>query len=182
MKNLLLCTFSSSLLLLVAGQANAGIEPLQNVANASSICQGVREIDKAQFESTALGLRHTGASSAFVTCTFTTLMDQDNGGNVGLNPVRYFGAYFTNRGNAPATVSCTSVQGVANFGTRVYASMSAEVPPDASPDAGTGYVFFEPGEEEPLFYQTVSMTCLVPTGVGIADTYLGFIMDDATSP
>ena len=181
MKNLLLCTLSSGLLLLVAGQANAGVEPLQNVTNASSICHGVRDIDKAQFESAALELRHTGSSSAFVTCAFTTLMDQDNGGGVGLNSVRYFGAYFTNRGNAPATVSCTGVQGVANFGTRVYASMSVAVPPDTSPDAGTGYIFFEPGDQEPLFYQTVSMTCLVPAGVGIADTYLGFAMDDATS-
>lgn len=182
MKSVVLGALGSSLVLLAAGHANAAVEPLEHVTNASSICQGVRPEDKAQFESAALELRHTGPEAAFVNCSFLTLMDQGNGGDVGLYPVRYFGAFFTNLGSAPATVSCTGIQGVANFGTRVYESLSVEVPPDASPEGGGGYIFFEPEQGEPLFYQTVSMTCIVPAGVGIADTYLGFNMDDAASP
>jgi hypothetical protein len=175
--------FSALVSVVVAGAgiggANAAIERLENVTNASSICSGVRSSDNAQLRSSALMLANVGSKSAFVNCSFVTLMDQDNGGNVGLTPVRYFGAFFTNSGNAAATVKCTSAVGYANnAGGNTYESMEVSVPPDDSPESGSGYIFFgdQPGV---MIYQNVSMTCVLPVGVGIADTYLGFSMDDA---
>lgn len=162
-----------------SGSADAAIERLEHVTNASSICNGVRAGDRAMLSASALELANVGGSAAFVNCSFVTLMDQDNGGNVGLTPVRYYGAYFTNSKNAAATVKCTSVVGYANkSGGNVYETMEVVVPSDSSVDGGSGYIFFgdEPGLE---IYQNVSMTCVVPAGVGVADTYLGFSMDDA---
>jgi hypothetical protein len=166
-------------LVMGSGSANAAIERLEHVTNASSICSGVRAVDKALLSSSALVLNNVSSSSAFVNCSFVTLMDQGNGGNVGLTPVRYYGAYFTNSGDASATVKCTSVVGYANkAGGNAYETMQVVVPPDSSVDGGSGYIFFgdEPGVQ---IYQNVSMTCVIPAGIGIADTYLGFSMDDA---
>lgn len=162
-----------------SSSANATIERLEHVSNASSICSGVRSSDRAVLKSSALVLANGGSNTAFVNCSFLTLMDQGNGGNVGLTPVRYFGAFFTNSGNTSATVKCTSVVGYANNAAgNVYETMEVDVPPDSSVDSGSGYIFFgdEPGVQ---IYQNVSMTCTIPAGVGIADTYLGFSMDDA---
>lgn len=165
---------------LSSGMANAAVERLEHVTNGSSICTSVRSSDAAAVQATALDLRNVGQKSIYVNCSFVTLMDQGNGGNVGLNSVRYFGAFFTNHGNAAATVNCTGVQGYANSTSNVYDTMSAVVPPDGSIDAGTGAIFFEAPTLEP-YYQNVSMTCVIPAGVGIADTYLGFSLDDADS-
>jgi len=181
MKNLLFCAVGTLLAAgLFSGTANAAIEPLEHVTNASSICNGVRPSDEATLKSTAFDLRNTGQQAVYVNCTFVTLMDQGNGGGVGLYPVRYFGAYFTNHGVATATVNCTGVQGYANNPDNVYDTMSVAVPPDSSGDSGTGYIFFEAPVGEP-YYQNVSMTCVIPAGVGVADTYLGFNLDDAAS-
>jgi hypothetical protein len=156
-------------------------EDLQVTTNASAICQGVRPSDNAQLNFRALQLDNTGTQSQFVTCAFSTVRDQAVADS---RIVNYFGAFFANRNSTERTVSCTGVQGFANDPNNVYESQSVTVLPNNSPGTPTtGYIFFGPASDtDPLYYQNVSMTCLLPGGVSIADTYVGFKLDDAVQP
>ncbi len=165
------------------GNALAANEDLQNTTNAVSICHGARPSDEAKLSSTALKLRNDSTTNAFVTCAFVTMTDQAGAGGLGTHVVNYFGAFFTNENNVAATINCTGVQGSANDTRNVYETQTTMVPPNNAPATPTsGYIFFGPASStDPLYYQDVSMTCLMPPGVSIADTYVGFKMDDATN-
>lgn len=162
-----------------SGDAFAAVEDMQNVTNAASICHGSRAVDEANLSSTALEIRNDGTSAAFVSCSFTTTLDQGGGGGVDMDNVRYWGVFFTNKSAVDASVKCTGVQGYANGGSNVYTAMTTTVPANNVPSEDGGYIFFErESAQDPLFYQNVSMTCILPVGVGIADTYVGYVLDD----
>lgn len=165
-------------LLMATGNASAAQEDLQSTTNASAICQGVRPSDNSQLSFRALQVENVGNQTALVSCAFPTIRDQGQADN---RIVNYFGAFFTNATGRNATVTCTGVQGFANGEDNVYETQSAMVLRSNFPGtATTGYIFFGPASAtDPLYYQNVSMTCQIPVGVSIADTYVGYKLDDA---
>lgn len=170
--------FAGAALLVATGNASAAKEDLQTTTNASAICQGVRASDSAKLSSRALQLENVGTDTALVSCAFATIRDQGQPENLIVN---YFGAFFTNAASRNATVTCTGVQGFANGEDNVYETQSTTVLRNNFPGtATTGYIFFGPASgTDPLYYQNVSMTCQIPAGVSIADTYVGYKLDDA---
>lgn len=52
----------------------------------------------------------------------------------------------------------------------------------SSQSPGANYLFFYPTDLDPpqeFMHQLLAMSCRLPPGVGIMDTYVGFRLDDA---
>lgn len=161
--------------------ANAAVENLQMQSGAAGLCQGALPAMDAQLRKRPLAVVNEGNSPAFVTCAFSTVMDQGGGGGVGQeNVVRHFGMYLSSSVPEPQTVSCTGVIGYEGSPDLQYVSLDVDVSSE-TPDSN--YLFFYPDDADPQqqhFHQLVSMSCRLPPGTGITDTYVGFRMDDAS--
>lgn len=151
---------------------------MQNQANSASICHGARPVDEAQMWSGALEMRNDGTQGSFVTCAFQTTRDMFDEA-IGNQPTTFYAAYFTNHNAANQQVSCTGVEGYYGMQDTVYITQTAtayatgSTPPPTDPNPN-GVLF----GDETLRYQIVAMTCLIPKGVGIADVYAGYILND----
>lgn len=165
--------------LLFSPQSHAAEEFMQNTTGATGVCQGALPVFETNLRKRPLGVNNEGTSSAFVSCAFTTTRDQldttlDN------EIVTYFGAFFTNNNAADVEVTCVGIRGLAGEQDNVFESQSVTVLANGVPGtADTGYIFFGPGEGDPLDYQNVSMSCELPAGVSINDTYVGYKLNDA---
>lgn len=169
------------------GQANATVKDVQDSANASANCQGSKTNYDAQLRKSPLGVINESNARAYVTCTFNTLRDQADS-TLGSSIVSYFGGFFINNTGVDKTVACTGVVGYENGtpgSTQIYVTKSVLVKANrAQPDPQNGYIFFDSTDQglaPGSYYQLVSMSCSLPGGTGINDTYVGFRMDDATS-
>ena len=61
--------------------------------------------------------------------------------------------------------------------SNVYVAKSVSVPANAAESTG---LFFQPSDNGGLGYYTImSMSCSLPPNVGIHDTYVGYVVDDA---
>jgi len=52
----------------------------------------------------------------------------------------------------------------------------------SSETPGSNYLYFYPEDADPgqaFFHQLASLSCRLPPGVGISDTYVGIRLDDA---
>lgn len=161
--------------------ADAAVENLQLQSSAAGLCQGALPVMDTALRKRPLAVVNEGDSPAFVTCAFTTLMDQGGGGGVAQeNVVRYFGMFLSSYVAEPQTVSCTGVIGYEGSPTIQYVSLEVDVSSE-TPDSN--YLYFYPEDADPAqehFHQLVSMSCRLPPGTGINDTYVGFRMDDAS--
>lgn len=166
------------------GAARAGIEDIQVNSNPTGLCQGALPSFDTSLRKRPLAVKNEGSSDAFVTCSFTTLQQQ-SGSNSVLAPdvVSYFGAFFANSGSVDQTVSCTAVVGYENDPDVLYISKQALVKAGNVPGGSDdGFLFFYPEDaDQTRFYQMVSMSCRLPAGVAINDTYVGQWLDDATT-
>lgn len=160
------------------GTSHAAVEIIQNSNTATSICQGALPVFETNLRKRPLGVSNEGSQDSFISCSFTTSAD----GNQGVNIVRYFGGFFTNYTSTDVTVTCTGVQGFQGREPTVYESQSVVVLANGAPGTpDTGYIFFGPGVGEDPYYQNVSMSCALPPGVSLNDTYVGYDLDDATA-
>ncbi|MEO6251592.1 MAG: hypothetical protein ABIO59_13075 [Luteimonas sp.] len=170
-----------------SGAANATVEDTQDQANAVANCQGALPSFEGQLRKRPLGVINEGTSDAYVTCAFNTLRDQ-NDSTLGNTIVNFYGGFFINGNSTDKTVNCTGVVGYENGtpdSTLIYVTKSVTVKANrAAPDPQFGYIFFDPSDSNlapGTYYQLVQMSCQLPAGVGINDTYVGFRMDDNTS-
>lgn len=126
----------------------------------------------------ALELRNDGTEGAFVTCAFQTTRDMFDDA-IGNQPTTFYAAYFTNHNATNQQVSCTGVEGYYGMQDTVYTTVTATAyatgatPPPTDPNPN-GVLF----GDETVRYQIVAMTCLIPKGVGIADVYDGYLLND----
>src|SRR5690554_5703366 len=171
---------SSDLATAMVPTAEAAVENLQFQSSAAGLCQGALPAMDANLRKRPLAVANEGDSPVFVTCAFTTLMDQGGGGGVGQdNVVRYFGMFLSSHVPEPQTVSCTGVIGFDGSPDLQYVSLEVDVSSE-TPDSN--YLYFYPedaGPEQEHLHQLVSMSCRLPPGTGIADTYVGIRLDDA---
>ena len=170
----------------LAAPAYAVVEDMQDQASAVANCQGALPFYENQIRKRPLGVINEGTSSAYVTCAFNTLRDQNNT-TLGNTIVSYFGGFFINNSTTDKTVACTGVIGLETGirGTETFFVQKSVVVKAnrAHPDAVNGYIFFDPSDSNQApgtYYQLVQMSCNLPAGVGINDTYVGYRLDDNT--
>jgi hypothetical protein len=160
--------------------ANAAVENLQVQSSAAGLCQGALPVMDTALRKRPLAVVNEGESPAFVSCAFTTIMDQGGGGGVAQdNVVRYFGMFLSSYVAEPQTVSCTGVIGYEGSADLQYVSLEVDVSSE-TPDSN--YLYFYPEDADPgldYLHQLVSVSCRLPPGTGINDTYVGIRMDDA---
>ena len=160
--------------------ANAAVENLQIQSNATGLCQSALPAWDASLRKRPLGMVNEGESAAFVTCSFTTVIDQGGGGGVTQDSViRYFGMFLTSSVAEPQTLSCTGVIGYPGSPDLQYVALSVDVSSE-TPDSN--YLYFYPTDADPeqaTFHQLASLSCRLPPGTGIGDTYVGIRLDDA---
>lgn len=160
-------------------QSHAAEEFMQNTTGATGTCQGALPVFEANLRKRPLGINNEGTGAAFVSCAFSTTRDQLDD-VLGNRIVSYFGAFFTNNNSADTQVSCVGIRGLAGEPDNVFESQSVTVLANGVPGtADTGYIFFGPAQGDPLDYQNVSMSCNLPAGVSINDTYVGYKLNDA---
>lgn len=168
-----------------SGQANAAVKDLQDSANAAGNCKGALPKYEAQLRNRPLGVMNEGSEKAYITCGFHTQRDQ-NDVALGNTIVNFFGGFFINNNAVDKTVSCTGVVGYENGApgsTLLYVTKHVLVKAHgAEPDPQNGYIFFDPtdsGLAAGEYYQLVSMSCALPPGTGINDTYVGYRKTEA---
>jgi hypothetical protein len=155
----------------MAAPAHAALEVNEVGANATSLCQGALPSFEGSLRKRPLALQNEGVSNAFVTCSFSTQYDVSDTRQIG-----YFGVFFNNRTNAAANVTCTGVAGYNANTTNTFLSKTVSVPAN-----GDASIFFAPADNGGVgFYPLVNVSCNLLPGIGIADTYVGFNVDDAT--
>lgn len=153
----------------MSAPAYAVLEVNEVGANATSLCNGALPAFETAIRKRPLAVQNEGASNAFVTCSFSTQYDTASINNVG-----YFGVFFNNQAAAPVVVSCTGVAGFDSNTTNVFISKSTTIAP-----GGSGEIFFQPIDNGGLgYYPLVNVSCNLPAGAGINDTYVGFNVDD----
>ena len=161
--------------------AQAAVEDLQIQSNATGLCQGALPVFETNLRKRPLSVANEGESPAFVTCSFTTIIDQGGGGGVAQGTVvRYFGMFLSSWEPEPQTVSCTGVVGYEGSPTLEYVSLEVDVSSE-TPDSN--YLYFYPTDIDPqqqYMHQLVSLSCRLPPGTGINDTYVGIRLDDAS--
>lgn len=160
--------------------SNAAVENLQIQSNATGLCQGSLPAWETSLRKRPLAVVNEGDSPTYITCSFTTIIDQGGGGGVSQTTVgRYFGMFLSSTVAEPQTVSCTGVVGFEGSPTLQYINAEVVVSSE-TPDSN--YLYFYPEDADPgqeFFHQLASLSCRLPPGVGISDTYVGIRLDDA---
>lgn len=140
-------------------------------ANAAANCQGALPNFEGSIRKRPLGVQNEGTDASFVTCAFVNQYDSDAPGTID-----YFDVFFVNNGSAAATVTCTAVAGFETGIDNVYVSKSTTVAPGSTVHALLHFDETDNGGEP--YYPLVSLSCRIPPGVGINDTYVGYLFND----
>jgi len=160
--------------LVFGGQAFAALEDSEIAANAAARCQGALPNYEGNLRKRPLGVINEGTAPAFATCAFE--IDNLQKEPVGVDSgVDYFGVFLSNFGTTAATVTCTGVAGF-ETGTVQYASKGVLVPANLS---GQGAIFFTAADFGGSIFPLTAVSCQLPPGTGINDTYIGYQIDDA---
>lgn len=140
-------------------------------ANATANCQGALPAFETAIRKRPLAVQNEGNSSAFVTCSFVNEYNVDD-----QRQASYFGAYFTNNSSTGKTVTCTGVAGYQTLSGTTYVSKSAPV---AANSASQAQIFFTPADNGGNgYYPLASISCNLPPGVAMNDTYIGYAFSD----
>lgn len=164
-----------------APQARAATELVQHTQTATNTCHGALA-NQEKLRHRPLGIANETDVPIFVSCSFTTANDFQS--EAGTRIVEYFGGFFTNSKDFNQTVTCTGVEGLAGEPNVVYTTKSVTVLANGVPGTpDTGYIFFgRENETDPLLYQNVGMSCQLPPGISLNDTYVGYYLNDADAP
>ena len=168
------CLLAPTLLVavLAASPAAAVEKDMETAANAAGNCQGALPNFEGSIRKRPLGVQNEGTALSFVTCSLSTEYDTDD-----IRQVSYLGAFFSNKGTTAVTVNCTAVAGFETNGTNVYVAKAISVPPNAPESTALYFLPSDNGGQG--YYPMVSLSCGLPPNVGIHDTYVGYVFNDA---
>lgn len=142
-----------------------------NASQPSARCQGALPAFETQIRKRPLAVQNEGSSTSFVTCSFEFDAAESAAG------AELVDTYFTNGTAVDKTVNCTAVTGWSG-GTNEYVSLSTVVPANSAGEANPFWLA-EDFEGGGMASGLVSISCNLPTGVGINDTYVYWITEDA---
>lgn len=150
--------------------ANAVETDHANGSNPTARCQGALPAFETQIRKRPLAVQNEGTANSFITCSF----ESDVGNAIGNAPV-LLDTYFSNNTAAAVSLSCTAVTGFQG-GTNEYVNQTITIAPGQSGNPFWADTDFENGFASGL----VSISCNIPPGVGINDTYIFWVADDQT--
>ncbi len=130
-------------------------------ANATAHCQGALPAFETAIRKRPLGVQNEGTANAFVTCSFEADAFAAEDGILSLD------TYFTNTSAAAVNLTCTAVSGFEG-GTNEFVSKTTPIAA-----GGQGNPFWDAGEfTNGLFEGLISISCAVPVGVAVNDSYV----------
>lgn len=151
--------------------SSAAIELHGNASNPAARCQGALPVFEMAIRKRPLAVVNEGTNDAFVTCGFEyDAVDAEDNAPILLD------TYFSNRTAAPVTVTCTAVTGF-DTGVNEFVSLTTQsIAPGAQ-----GNLFWEAADfpDDGLLSGLVSISCNLPAGTAINDTYIWWAADDA---
>lgn len=141
-----------------------------SAANPAARCQGALPAFETAIRKRPLAVQNEGSKASFVTCSFEVDAYAAENGVLALD------TYFTNTTAAPVSLTCTAVSGFAG-GTNEFSSQTVSLVPGTQTE-----VFWEAGDfTNGLFDGLISISCALPPGVGVNDTYAVWDEDDSTN-
>lgn len=153
--------------------ANAVETDHANASGPAARCQSALPVFDGVIRKRPLAVQNEGTTNSFITCSF----EVDAGNAIGNAPV-LLDTYFASTAG-PISVTCTAVSGF-NTGTNEFVSQTIEIDP-ADPDNPQGNGFWTDTDfDAGLGSGLVSISCNIPPGVGINDTYIFWVADDQT--
>lgn len=137
-----------------------------NASQPAARCQGALPNFETSLRKRPLAVQNVGDAATYVTCGF----EFDAGEAIGNAPL-LVDTYFTNTGDAAATVTCTAVAGYEGGDTESV-NLSVEIPAGGGGEDGNLFVFDTDFESGAMGTGLVAFSCRMPAGVGINDTYV----------
>ncbi|MGY0652688.1 hypothetical protein ACW7GZ_12685 [Luteimonas sp. A537] len=144
-----------------------------NSSQAVARCQGALPAFETAIRKRPLAIQNEGSQASYVTCGF----EFDSGAAVN-NSSFLIDTYFTNSTDAAVTVACSGVTGYAG-GENEYVSLSVEIPANGSGEDANLYWFDEDFAGGGMETGLIAISCQLPAGVGINDTYVFWESQDA---
>jgi hypothetical protein len=158
---------------LAPGQARAADETEVFSANAVARCQATTPQSEAQLRRRPLSLVNEGTTNAFVSCSFETEVAESLAQSVEV--------WAHNQGAADASVTCTGINGYQYLpGGNEFLPQTLVVAAGAQSDEPFAFVDsdFAAGSAG-----IINVSCVLPPGTGIDDTYAAYLINDAdTAP
>lgn len=151
-----------------SGAATAATRNAASISNAAGVCQSALPVFDGVIRKRPLAIQNEGTSDAFVTCPMTIT-------STGGSPTRAE-IYASSNDSAVHTVSCTLVSGY-SMGPRQAVTRTISVPADGQSTAMIWQAADFNGAPAVFPSSLVSMSCLLPPGAGLNDTYLFYPLE-----
>lgn len=150
--------------------ANAVETDHANGTNPTARCQGALPAFETQIRKRPLAVQNEGTANSFITCSFE--YDVVNAiGNSGV----LLDTYFSNNTAAAVNLNCTAVTGFqGEDSVNEYVAQTIAIPANGHANPVWIDTDFENGFASGL----ISISCNIPPGVGINDTYIFWVEDD----
>lgn len=151
--------------------ANAVVTEHSNGSNPVARCQGALPAFETQIRKRPLAVQNEGTGPAFITCSF----EVDVANAIGNAPI-LLDTYFSNNTAAPINLTCTAVSGFQG-GTNEFVPQTIQL----APGNEQGNLFWVDTDfEGGLGSGVISISCNLPPGVGVNDTYIFWDAEDLT--
>lgn len=148
------------------GQVRAVEEVETFSSNPSARCQPATPASEAQFRKRPLAMVNEGATTATINCAFEMEVGESLGQAVEL--------WASNSTATAKAVTCTAVSG---WETRTNEYLPQTVTVPANSQAATPF-FWEDIDFAGGTGGLISVSCAMPTGTALNDTYVSFLIDD----
>lgn len=137
-----------------------------NSAQPTARCQGALPAFETAIRKRPLAVQNEGTIATYVTCSF-----EFDAYEAVDNSALLVDAYFVNNTEADVTVACTAVTGYAG-GDNEYVSGSITIPAGGTMDEANLFWYADDFEGGGMATGLVSISCRLPQGAGVADTYV----------
>jgi hypothetical protein len=142
-----------------------------NASQPAARCQGALPAFETAIRKRPLAIQNEGTSNSFITCAF-----EFDAGNAIDNSALMVDTYFTNNTAAPVSLTCTAVTGW-QTGDNEFVSVTEVIQPGQQ--SGDMVWFAEDFAGGGMASGLVAISCNLPVGVGVNDTYVYWASDDA---
>ncbi|MBC7988410.1 MAG: hypothetical protein H7Y19_02355 [Luteimonas sp.] len=158
---------------LTMGQARATPEQLSFVSNPSARCQPATKVSEALIRKRPLAMVNEGTTNATINCAFELERSEQLGQIVAL--------YLSNSTAAAVNATCTGISGWEGRTDDGGAAINEYVPLQLVVPAGgqsEAFVWFDTDFDNGTG-GLISVSCALPPGVAVNDTYADVVLDDA---
>lgn len=155
--------------------ANAELELHGNASGPTARCQGALPVFETAIRKRPLAVQNEGTAASFITCSFEVdSVDAIDGAPVLLD------TYFSTTNTSPVDITCTAVSGFQG-GTNEFVSFTGTINPNAA-EPFANLFWLDTDFDDGLASGLISISCNLPAGVGINDSYIWWAADDLTEP